>query len=143
MPRSQLKQINLALKHVERQQQRLLDAYLNEAFDMEKLTEEGERLEARKKSLLAERIELRDAQVTAEALDRSTAEFDGFLAEISAGLEALTFEERQKLLRLLVEKITYEDGKAKVEIVIPPAPPESESRSVAKLDNRHPEVLEG
>ena len=75
-------------------------------------------------------------------MDRSTTEFDSFLAEIAVGLEALTFEERQKVLRLLVEKITYEDGKTRVEIVIPPAPVESEG-ATAKLHNRLPEPVEG
>ena len=137
-----LKQIKLAMNHVERQQKRLLDAYLNEAFDMERLKDEGDRLDARKESLLADRKLLHDAQVTSEAMDRSTTEFDGFLAEIAVGLEALTFEERQKMLRLIVEKITYENGKARVEIVIPPAPVESEG-ATAKLHNRLPEPDEG
>ena len=53
---------------------------------------------------------------------------------------ALTFDERQQFLCRLVEKITYEDGKAKVEIVIPPAPVESEG-ATAKLHNRLPEGI--
>ena len=83
---------------------------------------------------------LHDAQVTSEAMDRSTTEFDRFLSEIAVGLEALTFEEQQKVLRLIVEKITYENGKARVEIVIPPAPVESEG-ATAKLHNRLPEGI--
>jgi hypothetical protein len=46
----------------------------------------------------------------------------------------LIFDQRQQFLCRLVEKITYEDGKAKVEIVIPPAPVESEG-ATAKLHN--------
>ena len=137
-----LKQIKLALNHVERQQKRLLDAYLNEVFDTDRLKDEGDRLDARKESLLADRKLLHDAQVTSEAVDRSTTEFDSFLSEIAVGLEALTFEEQQKVLRLIVEKITYENGKARVEIVIPPAPVESEG-ATAKLHNRLPELVEG
>jgi len=74
-------------------------------------------------------------------VDRSTTEFDSFLAEIAVGLEALTFEERQNVLRLIVEKITYENGKARVEIVIP-AVAETDSTS-AKLHNRLPEPVKG
>ena len=40
-------------------------------------------------------------------------------AFIDTGLAALTFDERQQFLRLLVKKITYEDRKAKVEVVFP------------------------
>ena len=35
------------------------------------------------------------------------------------GLDALGFEERQQLLRLLVERITVKDGKVRIETVIP------------------------
>ena len=38
---------------------------------------------------------------------------------VSQGLEGLIFEEKQKLLRLVVEKIVVEEGKVRVEAIIP------------------------
>ena len=38
---------------------------------------------------------------------------------MAQGLEAMTFEERQQLLRLVVEGITVENGLVRVETVIP------------------------
>ena len=38
---------------------------------------------------------------------------------MTQGLDALTFEERQQLLGLLVDKVTVEDGRARIETVIP------------------------
>ena len=51
----------------------------------------------------------------------------------------MTFEERQQFLRLLVEKITYEDGKAKVEVVLPP----SSGDESAYLRRKDPEPVKG
>ena len=43
---------------------------------------------------------------------------ESFTEMVSEGLEGLTFEEKQKLLRLLVEKIVVEEGKVRVEAII-------------------------
>ena len=45
---------------------------------------------------------------------------DSFCRRIAQGLDAMTFEERQQLLCLLVERITVKDGQVKIETVIPP-----------------------
>ena len=39
--------------------------------------------------------------------------------QVAKGLEAMTFEERQELLRLVVERITVEDCRVRVETIIP------------------------
>ena len=38
---------------------------------------------------------------------------------VSRGLECMTLEEKQRLLRLVVEKIVVEEGKVRVEAIIP------------------------
>ena len=42
-----------------------------------------------------------------------------FCHQVAQGLDALTFEERQQLLRLVVESITVGNGRVRVETVIP------------------------
>jgi hypothetical protein len=42
-----------------------------------------------------------------------------FCKSVADGLEAMTFEERQQLLRLLIEKVTVEDGQVRIETIIP------------------------
>ncbi len=39
---------------------------------------------------------------------------------MSKGLTSLTFDERQQLLRLVIERITVEIGVARIDTVIPP-----------------------
>ena len=54
---------------------------------------------------------------------------------MSKGLTSLTFDERQQLLRLVIERITVENGVARIDTVIPP--------DQDNLRNRHPEPVEG
>ena len=49
----------------------------------------------------------------------------------------MTFEERQKLLRLVVERITVEDRRVRIETVIPTGNDDVQLRA------RHPEPVEG
>ena len=42
-----------------------------------------------------------------------------FCDRVSEGLESINFEDRQKLLRLVVERITVEDNMVRIETIIP------------------------
>ena len=44
---------------------------------------------------------------------------DQFCQQVATGLYGMTFEDRQQLLRLVVERVTVEDGVARIETVIP------------------------
>lgn len=134
-----LKHIQVALRHVERQMERITDAYENEVMDLDMYRKRADRHRTRTSALEDEAQALKEQQVTEQEIARSTASFEDFLKQIDTGLEALTFDERQQFLRLLVEKITYEDGKAKVEIAFPPATGDES----AYLRSKDPELIEG
>ena len=80
---------------------------------------EMEKLRGRRSQLerIAKDIERREQQQT----DRRAAleHLEEFCREVSYGLDAMTFEERQQLLRLVVERITVEDDRVRIETVIP------------------------
>ena len=59
-----------------------------------------------------------------------------FCHRISDGIESLSFEDRQKSLRLVVERITVEDNNVRIETIIPP------DQDVL-LRTRRPEHVEG
>ena len=42
-----------------------------------------------------------------------------FCQRVIQGMDEMTFDERQQLLRLVVERITVEDGRVNIETVIP------------------------
>ena len=113
------KQISLALKRVTGREDRITDAYVNEAMDLERYKAEMGRLRAEREELqrMVQDIDRRQRQ---EKDSRSALEhLERFCNQVAKGLEAMTFEERQELLRLVVERITVEDGRVRVETIIP------------------------
>ena len=63
---------------------------------------------------------LTDSKDHQEQESRKTVEhLERFCQDITRGMEAMTFEERQQLLRLIVERITVENSSVRIESVIP------------------------
>ena len=129
------KQVGLALKRVKKQEDRVTDAYINEAMELERYSVEMDKLRERLSQLerIATDIERREQQQTDRrmALER----LEQFCREVSNGLDAMTFEERQQLLRLVVERVTVEDDRVRIETVIPTGGDDVQLRA------HHPESL--
>ena len=66
---------------------------------------------------------------------KALAHLERFCHQVSKGLTSLTFDERQQLLRLVIERISVENGVARIDAVIPP--------DQDNLRNRYPETVEG
>ena len=66
---------------------------------------------------------------------KALAHLERFCHQVSKGLTSLTFDERQQLLRLVIERISVENGVARIDAVIPP--------DQDNLRNRYPELVEG
>lgn len=133
---AQMKQADLALRCLKAQEDRVTDAYINEAMELDRYKAEMEKLRQRRKELerAAQELDRRERQ---EIESRKALEhLERFCRQVSQGLDAMTFEERQQLLRLLVERITVEDGRVRIETVIP-------TGEEGKLRTRHPERSEG
>jgi site-specific DNA recombinase len=130
------KQVALALKRVRAHEDRLTDAYLNEVIEMDRYKAEMGKLQVRRQELerSAQEVGRRERQV--QDATKSLASLDGFCHQVSAGLEATDFEERRRLLELVVERITVEDAKIRVDTVIPIAENDGQLRA------RHAEPVE-
>lgn len=90
--------------------ERLTDAYQQGALEVEELKVRRERLEA---SLQATRVRVEhlEAQHAEGArLERQGDDLEAFAAAIRDGWEALDFAGRQRLVRLLVERIIVPRG---------------------------------
>jgi len=131
------KQVTLAIRRVKAQEDRITDAYINEVMELDRYRLEMEKLRQRRNELeaVAKNIELRqrqqqDSQMTLEHLER-------FCSRVSIGLDTMTFEERQHLLRLVVERITVDEGRVRIETIIPTGSDD------VQLRTRHPELVEG
>ncbi|MFW6195385.1 MAG: recombinase family protein [Chloroflexota bacterium] len=130
------KQVGIALKRIEGQEERLLDAYLNEAVTLDRYRAKMEELGARKAEMEAARDEIERRAQQQHASEQALEQLDRFCAEVSQGLDAMTFEERQQLLRLVVERVMVEDRRVTIETVIPTGSDD------VKLRSAHPEALE-
>jgi len=136
----ELRQLDLGLKRVARQEDRLTDAYLNEAIDLDRYKAEMDGLKARRSGFERARAETEDRQRSAEDSEDALRDLEVFCRRVSEGLDALTFDERQQLLGLVVERITVDDDRVRIEAIIPRRGP---SGGACELRTRHPEALEG
>jgi hypothetical protein len=69
---------------------------------------------------LEEQLQRVQAQLQQEVSEQqSLARLGEFCSRVGQGLENMTFEERQQFLRLVVEAITVDQGRIKVEALIP------------------------
>ncbi|MFH1087770.1 MAG: recombinase family protein [Chloroflexota bacterium] len=130
------RKVALALKHVKGQEDRVTDAYTNEAMDLERYKAEMEKLRQRRKELerVAQELDQREHQEIESR--KALAHLERFCREVCQGLDAMTFEERQQLLRLVVERIMVENGRVRIETIIP-------TGEEGKLRAQHPEHSEG
>jgi len=68
---------------------------------------------------------------------QTLAHLKSFCDEVSVGLDAMTFEERQQLLRLVIDRVTVDNGVAHIDTRIPGP------SSQGQLRLRDPELVEG
>ena len=93
---------------------------MNGAMDLGRYTAEMDKLRRQKTELERRGRELDQRQQMEHDSHNALEHIDRFCRQVTQGLDSLTFEARQQLLQLLVEKVTVEDGRARVETIIPP-----------------------
>jgi site-specific DNA recombinase len=111
-----------ALSQAQRQQQRLLDAYLAEVITLPELERKREELDRRCATLLAQQRQL-------DAIAQQRLELAGvadgierFCQTIWAGLATATFAQRRQLAELLIDRVVVTDGEAEIRYVLPTSP---------------------
>ncbi|MCH8939550.1 MAG: hypothetical protein IIC27_00290, partial [Chloroflexi bacterium] len=116
---------------------RVTDAYINDAMPLDRYKLEMGKVQSQQQELERARQEM-DRKAKNEQDSQSALEgIEHFCAKVNRNLETLTFDERQQLLRLLVESVRVEDNLVTVETIIP-----TDSGS-GELRTRHPELVEG
>ena len=99
-------------KHLQKQRQRLIDAYQAEVITLEELTE-------RKNPLELELRRLQSQLKKAEAVHQKEISLEHFTRMIEKALKSEDFQLRQEVLRLLVERILVSDNALTVEHIVP------------------------
>jgi hypothetical protein len=127
------KQIALTLKRVGVQEDRMTDAYRNEAIELDRFKADMQKLSQRRKGLERQRDEMRLRKVQEESRQDALEHLERLCTEVTSGICALTFEERHQLLRLVIERVVVKDDSVIVEMVIP-----SDGQRAGLLGTRHP-----
>ncbi len=114
--------IGQALGQLDRQQQRLLDAYLAEVITLPELTRKRQDLDRRRDTLLAQQRQLDAAASQRLELGAVAGGIEAFCQTIRAGLATATFAQRRQLAELLIDRVVVTDGDVKIRYVLPTSP---------------------
>jgi site-specific DNA recombinase len=111
--------VRQALGQLERQQQRLLDAYLAEVVTLPELDRKRQDLDRRRDTLLAQQRQLDAAARQKLELGAVADGIEAFCQTVRAGLATATFEQRRLLAELLIDRVVITDGEAEIRYVLP------------------------
>ena len=114
--------IGQALGQLERQQQRLLDAYLAEVIALAELDRKRQDLDRRRGTLLAQQRQLDAAARQKLELGAVAGGIEAFCQTVRAGLATATFEQRRLLAELLIDRVIITDGQVEIRYVLPTSP---------------------
>jgi site-specific DNA recombinase len=114
--------IGQALGQLDRQQQRLLDAYLAEVVTLPELDRKRQDLDRRRATLIAQQRQLDAAARQKLELGAVADGIEAFCQTVRAGLATATFEQRRQLAELLIDRVIVTDGDVEIRYVLPTAP---------------------
>jgi site-specific DNA recombinase len=114
--------ISQALGQLDRQQQRLLDAYLAEVIALPELQRKREELDRRHAALTAQQRQLGAAAEQRLQLQAVADGIEGFCQAIRAGLATATFPQRRQLAELLIDRVIITDDQVEIRYVLPTSP---------------------
>ena len=127
---TQLNRLDTAINAKQRERARLLDADQAGLLELDELTRRTGTLTARRERLLQEKDALtkRSAELATE--NRLRRRLRGFAERVAASLDDLGFEGRQRLMRLVVEKVRVTGWRVEIHLKIPLAdePPPDDNR---------------
>ena len=113
------KRLEEHLRQLERQRQRLVDAFQAGALKIEELRARGTRIETERgetERRLGELQALRERKARGEEVFH---EVETFCRKLRNGLDQLTLEEKQRVVKLLVERVVVKGTAVTVEHIIP------------------------
>src|SRR5260370_12073373 len=114
--------IGQALGQLDRQQQRLLDAYLAEVIALPELARKRQDLDGRRDPLLAQQRQLDAAASQRLELGAVAGGIEACCQTIRAGLATATFAQRRQLAELLIDRVVVTDGDVEIRYVLPTSP---------------------
>jgi site-specific DNA recombinase len=116
----QLDRLDVQSRHLERQLQRLIDAYQQEIITLQDLSTRREQITQRLKGFEQERKNVEQQRDTTIKWEHVADNIGHFRALLGRNIDQLSFEDRQAVVQLLVEKVVvHPDGAVEVHHVLP------------------------
>jgi site-specific DNA recombinase len=116
---AQLTTLQRKRDQAEHERGRLLDAYQAALLDLDELTRRTAALTARRDQLAAEHAELTNRRAELATKNRLRRGLAGFAERVLASLDELDFDGRQRLLRMVVEKVRVTGWRIEIHLKIP------------------------
>ena len=120
----QARQANVrhAIAGLERQQERLLTAYLGEIVQLPEFERKRRELDQKMTSLRAQHQQLEALAGQRRELQQIAASMETFCSQFRTGLEVATFEQKRRLMELLVDQVVVTDEEVEIRYVMPTSP---------------------
>jgi site-specific DNA recombinase len=115
----ELARLEGARHQLELQVERLLDAYQRGAMSVEQLKARRERLDAAMDAARARGEDLAAQQMDSTRITRIADDIAAFAATLRDGIDTLNFTDRQRLVRLLLERVVVTGDNLTIEHAIP------------------------
>jgi hypothetical protein len=137
---AQLERLDRRLQQTESERRRVADLYQMQAIDLadfqtrhQEVIGRHQQLEREREMLLAQRQEL-------AANNRLSRKVDAFAKRVRHGIDNLDFEQRQKLVRLLVEQVRVTGPAVAIHLRIPLDEPPSSDQYPNAIEPPHQEA---
>jgi len=114
-----LSELERSLVILKRQERRLVDAYQADVIELKELNERRSAIQKRRAEV---ETEIKRGEQVFERDERQSLVEEGiasFAKRLQGALEEVTFEEKQKIIRLLVEGISVHAGHVEIRYVVP------------------------
>src|SRR5207245_523097 len=134
---AQLGRLDRKLEHAEEERRRLIDIYQAGLIDVDELQRRAREVDARRRQLVIQRQALVDQSRELARENQLPKRISTFASRVRAGLDALDFKQRQRLIRLLVEEVRVTGWQVEICLRIPlDEPPGSEPAPGPKRGRR-------
>jgi site-specific DNA recombinase len=114
--------VEKALAQTERQNRRLLDAYLSGVVELAEFERKRNDLKGRSNALLAQKRQLEATARERTELPRIADSIEEFCEQIKAALFDATFEQKRALVELLIDRVIVTDEEVEIRYVVPTSP---------------------
>ena len=114
--------VERAIAQTERQNRRLLDAYLGGVLELAEFERKRKELKGRSDALLAQKRQLEATARERTELFGIADSIEKFCERVKAGLSNATFEQRRALVELLVDRVIVTDEEVEIRYVVPTSP---------------------